>query len=233
MLTASHWPLLTWVYIMLTGWLHARRGAIKNIKIKIKIRICTYVYFSLDLLALGALTPALILTLQVVLKYYQGLHEIQSCTCTAGFFLCYLVVLIKIIWRCLHKVRCCKGHWRDGTDYLPRMAVLCSSGQWNANCDLLLHYQLSIHRERTRSSEEENQNTTRPGQKLVTLPSPQPLIIDPSLESGLSPLNSRLETGQAVKLMIGRHMDDDDDDAQKEINQFDSRFEWTFFYVQT
>lgn len=28
--------------------------------------VCTYVYFSLDLLALGALTPALILTLQVV-----------------------------------------------------------------------------------------------------------------------------------------------------------------------
>ena len=51
-------------------------------------------------------------------------------------------------------------------------------------------------------------------------------MMDPSLESGLSPLNSRLETGQAVKLMIGRHMDDDDDDdAQKEINQFDSRFE--------
>ena len=70
---------------MLTGWLHARRGTNK-IKIKMKIRICTYVYFSLDLLALGALTPALILTLQVVLKYYQGLHEIQSCTCTAGFF---------------------------------------------------------------------------------------------------------------------------------------------------
>lgn len=77
---------------------------------------------------------------------------------------------------------------------------------------------------------EENQNTTGPGQKLVTLPSLQPFMMDPSLESGLSPLNSRLETGQAVKLMIGRHMDDDDhdDDAQKEINQFDSGFALNF-----
>ena len=54
-------------------------------------------------------------------------------------------------------------------------------------------------------------------------------MIDPSLESGLSPLNSRLEIGQAVKLMIGRHMNDDDDDAEKEINQFDSGFALNFF----
>ena len=114
MLTASHWPLLTWVYIMLTGWLHARRGTNK-IKIKIKIRICTYVYFSLDLLALGALTPALILTLQVVLwSITRDYTRSNPAHAQQNFFSVVVLVVLIIIWRCLHKVRS-----RDGTDCLP------------------------------------------------------------------------------------------------------------------
>lgn len=81
---------------MLTGWLHARGGGANKIKIKNNIQyvyVCTpyvCILFSLDLLALGALTPALILTLQVVwsitrdytrsnLAHAQQIFSLLSC----------------------------------------------------------------------------------------------------------------------------------------------------------
>lgn len=73
--------------------------------------VCTYVYFSLDLLALGALTPALILTLQVVWSITRDYTRSNPAHAQQIFFFSFFLSLLS----------CCPNN---------NMAVLAQSTLW-------------------------------------------------------------------------------------------------------